>query len=50
MQCPKCAIIKYLHKVWLISRWTPLKCDKCGTLLDRRIDRQFFFIVSNWEG
>jgi hypothetical protein len=44
MQCPKCDNQISPFKVWLISRWTPLKCDKCGTLLDRQIDRQFFLI------
>lgn len=44
MQCPKCDNPISPFKVWLISRWAPLKCDKCGTFLNRQIDRQFFII------
>jgi uncharacterized paraquat-inducible protein A len=45
MQCPKCDNHISPFKVWLISRWAPLKCDKCGTFLNRQIDRQFFIIA-----
>ncbi len=44
MQCPKCNNKLSPLKVWLISRWSPLRCDRCGTRLTRSIDRQFFII------
>lgn len=44
MQCPKCNNKLSPLKVWLISRWSPLRCDRCGTRLTRSINRQFFII------
>lgn len=44
MRCPKCNNRLSPLKVWLISRWSPLRCDSCGTNLTRSIDRQFFII------
>lgn len=44
MQCPKCNNNLPPLRIWLISRWTPLRCDRCGTNLTRAVDKQFFII------
>jgi hypothetical protein len=44
MRCPKCDNSIFPLKVWLISRWYALRCDRCGTLLTRAIDRQLALI------
>ena len=44
MRCPKCSNQLSPLKVWLVSRWSPLRCDRCGTRLTRAINRQFFII------
>lgn len=44
MKCPKCNNNLPPLKVWLISRWSPLHCDRCGARLTRAVDKQFFVI------
>jgi len=44
MHCPKCKNPISPLKVWLITRWSPLRCDRCGASLTRPIDRQFFIM------
>ena len=44
MHCPKCKNPISPLKVWLITRWSPLRCDRCGASLTRSIDKQFFII------
>jgi hypothetical protein len=45
MHCPKCKNPISPLKVWLITRWSPLRCDHCGASLTRSIDRQFFIMA-----
>ena len=45
MHCPKCKNPIWPPKVWLITRWSPLRCDRCGASLTRPIDRQFFIMA-----
>ena len=44
MHCPKCKNPISPLKVWLITRWSPLRCDRCAARLTRSIDRQFFIM------
>lgn len=46
MKCPKCSNPILPFKVWLISRWSFVKCDKCGTQSGRNIDLQFWIICA----
>jgi prepilin signal peptidase PulO-like enzyme (type II secretory pathway) len=44
MKCPKCNNPISPLKVWLISRWSFVKCKKCGTRSGRKVNIQFFMI------
>ena len=39
--CPHCRHRIAWPKVWLISRWTSLRCETCGEKWNRRLDLQF---------
>jgi len=44
MKCPKCNVSISPLKVWLISRWSFVKCGKCGAQFGRNIDAQLWII------
>jgi uncharacterized paraquat-inducible protein A len=44
MRCPQCDNSILPFKVWLISRWYALRCDRCGAMLKRAIDRQLALV------
>lgn len=44
MKCPKCNNPISPLKVWLISRWSFVKCKKCGTHSGRKVNIQLFII------
>nr|QNO43878.1 hypothetical protein HNHCPBFK_00008 [Methanosarcinales archaeon ANME-2c ERB4] len=44
MKCPKCNNPISPLKVWLISRWSFVKCKKCGTRSGRKVNIQLFII------
>ena len=44
MKCPKCNNPISPLKVLLISRWSFVKCKKCGTRSGRKVNIQLFII------
>jgi hypothetical protein len=46
MKCPKCSHFIPPYRVWLISRWTFVKCDNCGSQFGRKLDLQLFGVSS----
>jgi hypothetical protein len=44
MKCPTCHHSISPFKVLLITRWTSIKCNKCGTCSGRALNLQFWFI------
>jgi hypothetical protein len=46
MKCPKCNNPISPFKVWLISRWSFVKCNKCGTRSGRDVNLQLFIIAA----
>jgi hypothetical protein len=45
MKCPTCHNSISPFKVWLITRWTSIKCNKCGAHSSRAFNNlQFWFI------
>lgn len=44
MKCPECNNKLPWHGTLLISRWTSIQCSHCNTLLNRKIDWQFFLL------
>ncbi|MDA3871635.1 MAG: hypothetical protein PF551_04700 [Candidatus Marinimicrobia bacterium] len=45
MKCPNCNNKIAPYKVWLISRWTSVRCNKCGIRFGRKINMQFIMIT-----
>jgi hypothetical protein len=47
MTCPNCHHSISPFKVWLITRWTSIKCNKCGTCSGRVVNTlQYWLIVA----
>lgn len=45
MKCPTCHSSISPFKVWLITGWTPIKCNQCGTYSSRVFNNlQLWFI------
>ena len=44
MKCPECGNHMVPFKVWLISRWSSVECNKCGTRSGRNMNLQFWII------
>jgi hypothetical protein len=46
MKCPTCNNSISPFKVWLITRWTLIKCNNCGTLSGRKFNNLQLWIIS----
>ncbi len=44
MKCPVCNTSIAPYKVFTITRWSPIKCAECDTLVTRKIDIQFWAV------
>ncbi len=44
MKCPNCNHFIPPYKVWLISRWTFIKCNNCEKLFGRKVNLQLLVI------
>ncbi len=46
MKCPKCSASLSPLRIWLVSRWSSLKCGKCGTSCIRKQNKQLYMICA----